>query len=216
MRLESEQFLSNLGSRAGAQCAVNLVLRLCRCSVRTRRRMRAEPECACQEEPHGVWSLAFSVNSSVISGDGNGLRPMARQGRAEWVWDQPCCSIAAALLLMAWGAGMGFWAMIRVERGPGGWNEICLGQAELTMPQFYIPETAPLTRHGENSPCNGHCRCSSLHPIEAPWHILFPSLCTLYMGSLTPINAVLAYTWPLPRYSCRTLTDTKVILKDYV
>lgn len=44
-------------------------LRWCRCSAGSKRKMRAESECACQQEWNEVWNLALNFNCAIISRD---------------------------------------------------------------------------------------------------------------------------------------------------
>lgn len=141
--------------------------RWCRCSAGSKKRIRAESECACQEETNEVWNLALSFNCPVISKDG--LRSMARQGRTEGNWRPGTCRDWHGVLCH--GQNGKHW---------GGWNEIWLwtgttGSATALHPWNQCPLSLSwqTVKKTLKSHCNGHCRGSRLHLLAAPQHTQF-------------------------------------------
>lgn len=150
--------------------------RWCRCSVRSKRRVRAESECACQEEPKEVWNLALSFNCPVISRDVWGSWPgrAGLWGTGDQSWCRDCKGLKWSRVPRAEWVVLGRQKWDLTGTGTTGsaallhpWN-----QCPLSPSWQMVKKT--LKSHG-----NDHCRDSRIHLITAPQHTQFSHLWTL-------------------------------------
>lgn len=151
-------------------------LRWCRCSVGSKRKMRAESECACQQEWNEVWNLALNFNCAVISRDVWG----------PWLGRQDCRELetsAAAGTVRDWLTGpcargrVGRTGEAEMGSDWDRYNWQCYSSASLKAAR--PGPSREMVKKALKSHCNGHGRGSRLHLTAAPQHTQFSHLCTL-------------------------------------